>query len=165
MTFTKHMVLLGGVLALVAFFLPYGTIRSGSNWIKVSAFDVMKRIDSLDQISNVHGNDEIDRELAQSVDNSATKGYTLLVFGPPLLLLALGGLGLARNKFGRLAGLGALILGAWACVFAAALMAVIDKDGSEGAAVGGGTYVFLAAGALGALGGLLALIKPDRGAF
>jgi hypothetical protein len=42
-------------------------------------------------------------------------------------------------------------------------MSVIDKSSVEGAGVGAGCYLFLAAGVLGGLGGLLALIKPDRG--
>lgn len=113
----------------------------------------------------MHGTDEMNQEISAGVNNSTTKGYTLLVFGPPLLLLVLGGIALKRGKFGRLGGVGALLLGGWACLFAAALMSVIEKDSGGGAEVGAGTYVFLVAGILGALGGLLALIKPDRGAL
>jgi hypothetical protein len=163
MTFTKHMVLLGGVLALVAWFVPYGTARIGPVHVKVSAFDVIKGIDSLGEVSNVKGTDEIDKQIASADDNSTTKGYTFLVFGPPLLLLALGGFAEKRGKFGRLGGAGALILGLWATLMALALISVLNKDAGEGAGVGAGCYLFLAAGALGGLGGLLTLIKPDRG--
>jgi hypothetical protein len=106
MTFTKHMVLLGGVLALVAWFVPYGTVGIGGVHVRVSAFDVVKGIDSVEQISNVQGTDEENRALAAADNNSTTKGYTALVFGPPLLLLALGALAEKRRKLGRLGGLG-----------------------------------------------------------
>ena len=163
MTFTKHMVLLGGVLALIAWFVPYGTVHVGPVHARVSAFDVIKGIDSLGQVSNVEGNEAIDSEIAKADDNSTTKGYTALVFGPPLLLLVIGGIAEKRKKLGRLGGVGAMLLGAWAAVFAAALISVLGQDASEGAGVGAGCYLFLAGGALGGLGGLLALIKPDRG--
>jgi hypothetical protein len=164
MKFTKFMVLVGGVLALVAFFLPYGTMRAGGVYVHVSAFDVLKGIDSIAQISNVEGNAETDAAVASQTNNNETKGYTMLVFGPPLLLLAIGGVAVGRKKLGRLGGVGALLLGLWAAVMAAALMSVVQEAGTAGGAdVGAGTYVFLLAGLLGALGGLLALIKPDRG--
>ncbi len=164
MKFTKFMVLIGGVLALIAFFMPYGTVRNGGVYVHVSAFDVMKGIDSMSQVSNVSGDADIDREISSKVDNSTTKGYTMLVFGPPLLLLAIGGVAVGRKKLGRLGGVGALLLGLWGCLFGAAIMSVMEKE-AEGAGVGVGTYLFLAGGIVGDLGGLLALIKPDRGVF
>jgi hypothetical protein len=164
MKFTKFAVLIAGVLALVSFFLPYGVVRSGGIYIHVSAFDMVKGIDSVSQVSNLPADAELDKSLpTDSVNSEESKGYTMLIFGPPLLLLLIGGVAVMRRKLGRLGGVGALLLGLWAAVFGAALMAAVQKSGAEGASAGAGTYLFLAAGVLGTLAGLLTLIKPDRG--
>jgi hypothetical protein len=165
MTFTKHMVLLGGVLALVAFFVPFTTVRQGPAWVKVSGFEIVKGVDSVSEVSNVTATEEQDAQLRAS-DTNQTKGAALLIFGPPMLLLVIGGIAEKRRKFQRLGGVGALVLGASGTLFAAGLMAAIkDEATSNGAdfGVGAGTYLLLVGSLLGLLAGLLALIKPDRG--
>ncbi|HTJ41493.1 MAG TPA: hypothetical protein VL463_05330 [Kofleriaceae bacterium] len=148
MKFTKHMVLIGGVCAVIAFFLPYVGLSAGDQSAKVSAFDVVKGYQAMPGWSQ-------------------TVGYVFLVFGPPMLLLVQGAVALKTGKFGRLAGVGSLILGGWGALMGAALISVINDKHDEilTAEVGAGTYIFLVAGILGAVGGLLALIKPDRGSF
>ena len=148
MRFTKHMVLLGGVLGVVTFFLPYVVFHAGSESASVSAFDVLRGIGS-----------------AEGMRGLETKGvgYVLLVFGPPVLLLVMGGLAEKADKFGRLGGVLALLIGLWSALMGGALMSLKVDTGELANEPGVAVYTLLAAGVLGALAGLLALIKPDRG--
>lgn len=163
MKFAKFSVLAAGVAVLLSWFLPYATVRMGGVYVHVSAFQVIKGIDSTSEISNVDMGKEADAALSASTsaDNTA-KGAVALIFAPPLLLLALGGIAVKRKKLGRLGGTGAFLLGGWATAFGAALVSV-TQDAGEAAGVGAGGYAYLAGGVLALVSGLLILIKPDRG--
>ncbi len=161
MKFAKFSVLAAGVAVLIAWFLPYATVRAGGLYVHVSAFQVMKGVDSMSEVSNVDLGPEADRSMSASADNTA-KGAVALIFAPPLLLLALGGVAIKRKKLGRLGGAGALLLGGWATAFGAALISVTQDVGPE-AGVGAGGYAYLVGGVVALASGLLILIKPDRG--
>lgn len=151
MKFTKHMVLIAGVCALISMFIPYESVHAEGQSASASAFDVLT---------------------SGSVIGEQTKGAALLIWGPPVLLIVFGALAEKKKRFGRLPGGISLLFGASGTLFAAGLLAAIgDKSGSgslEAAAgiqysPGAGAYLLLAGSVLGLLGGLLALIKPDRG--
>jgi len=162
MKFAKFAVLAAGFAVLISWFLPYATIREGGVYVHVSAFQVIKGIDSTSEVSNVDMGPEADRAMSSQAADNTAKGAVALIFAPPLLLLALGGLAVKRKKFGRLGGLGALLLGGWATAFGAALVSV-TQDAGEATGVGAGGYAYLIGGVIGLLSGLLILIKPDRG--
>jgi hypothetical protein len=115
--------------------------------------------------------DEVDRadvdmksaggEMSRLADQ--VKGYIAVMFGPFLLLIAIGGVALGRNRFGRLGGLGALLFGAVSAFLSIVLLSVSREHGNASAGLGLWLAVLASCGA--AIGGLLALIKPDRGAF
>ena len=88
---------------------------------------------------------------------SAVKGIVIAVFLPALLLAVIGGLGVARRKFGRVAGTFSLIFGLIGLAIAGLLVAAAEGDS------GAGIMLLVVTGVAGFLGGLLALIKPDRG--
>src|SRR5690349_8973654 len=137
MKFTKHMVAIAGVCALIALFVPYESVSAEGISGSASAFDVLTSGKAVGEES---------------------KGATLLVFGV---------LAEKQKKLGRLPGGLAFLFGAVGTLFGAGLLAAIGDKASGAAAaegvkytVGAGTYLLLAGSAIGMLGGLLALIKP-----
>jgi hypothetical protein len=172
MKFTKFMILIGGVLALVSFFVPIVGVHMQGQYGHVSAFQMIKGIESAQEVvSNAPAEANTVEAKARISDANEglekVKGIIWLVFAPGFLLIPLGLAGVLRKKFGRLGGTGALVLGAWATLMGALLMtaaseARVDEVGAK-AGAGAGIYLLLLGGLLGLLGGLLALIKPDRG--
>jgi len=160
MKFTKFMVLIAGVFSLIAFFVPYGMATVGGMHVRVSAFDLVKGVEKVSDISNVSGTSEDDAKLAAQSNDETTKGYAFMIFGPSLLLLVIGGIAVARKKIGRLAGVGCFLFGAWGAGMGALLQSAMKELGVD---AGMGTYLLLGGGVLGLIAGILILIKPDRG--
>jgi hypothetical protein len=138
----KHMVLLGGVVALAAWFLPYVLIDVGDGRARMSAF------------ADLHGTQPGIFELS-------SPGYLVLVFAP-VLLLVLGAFAEVRRGFGRRAGTIALLIGLWAIATGEHLRDLGGTLGELELRHGLACDALLVAGALGALGGLLAILSPDR---
>lgn len=163
---SKFIVLVGGILGLLAFFLPMVSVERGDAKVSVSAFQVVK---GLDEVSATVGSEEVKVKAAAYGDVGGAsvaeaqsgiekiKGIILAFFAPALLLAAIGGLGVARKKFGRVAGTFSLLLG-----LVGLGVAVMLRSAAEGDA-GAALTVLLLTGVAGVVGGILALAKPERG--
>ena len=157
----KFIVFLGGILGIVAFFLPLITITSHGEKVKPSAMQIFKGVDA------IHHEMDSNQELRAAMSSegmsaakdgaNAVKGIVIAVFLPALLLALIGGLGVARRKFGRVAGTFSLIFGLIGLAIAGLLVAAAEGDS------GAGIMLLVVTGVAGFLGGLLTLIKPDRG--
>jgi hypothetical protein len=158
---TKYVVLLAGVVGLIAFFLPLVAVNKSGIEGKLSAYRIVKGIDSADQVvasaesGSTSGVAEANKALG------AIKGIVVAIFVPALLLVVFGGVGAARKRFGRGLAIPSMIvglvgLGFWALLNAAA------SAGDGGSVAGAGMHLLLVTGLLGTLGGLIATIKPDR---
>lgn len=161
---SKFIVLVGGILGILAFFLPMVTVERGGKSVSVSAFQVVKGLDAVkseldkDEVkmnAAAYGETETLHKAKGDVDG--IKGIVMAIFAPALLLALIGGAGVARKKFGRVAGTFSLLFG-----LAGLGIGAILKSAAEGDS-GVGLTVLLLTGALGIVGGILALAKPDRG--
>ena len=158
---SKFLVLAGGLLGIIAFFLPMVTVHHAGQEGSVSAFQIIKGLEVASQA--------LDSETARhaAVNTAAIseaksgvaemKGIVMAIFVPAILLAAFGALGIAKKKFGRGMGALSLILGLIGLGIGALLKSAAGADG------GIGLTLLLATGALGTVGGLFALVKPDRG--
>ncbi len=156
---SKLIVLVGGILGIIAFFLPLVSVHRADYQGTASAFQIVK---GLDQVSH-----EVDREAARAeapsleVDKAKDgigqiKGLVMAIFAPAAVLALIGGLGVARKKFGRGAGALSLIVGLIGLGIAALLESAAEGD------AGIGLTLLLVTGVAGVVGGILALAKPER---
>ncbi|MDQ3366086.1 MAG: hypothetical protein M3680_11735 [Myxococcota bacterium] len=162
---SKFIVLAGGILGILAFFLPMVSVERGGTRVTASAFQVVQGLDAVAT--------EVDRAEVRTVaasygtsgraalseaksDLGAIKGIVLAIFAPALLLALIGGLAVRRGQFGRVAGTLSLLLGAVGLA-----IGVILKGAAEGDS-GVGLTVLLLTGLAGVVGGILALAKPER---
>jgi hypothetical protein len=158
---SKFIVLVGGILGLLAFFLPLVTVDRGSAKASVSAFQIIKGLDQVEvAVTDAGARREIDVATSASAkqDLGALKGIVMAIFAPALLLTLLGGIGAARKRFGRVAGASSLLLGLAGLGIGAVLKSAAGGDG------GIGLTLLLLTGVAGVLGGLIALVKPQRAA-
>ncbi|CAN5748883.1 hypothetical protein BH11MYX2_BH11MYX2_13100 [soil metagenome] len=159
---SKLIVLAGGIIAIFAFFLPMANVHQGDYSATVSAFQLVKGIDTM---SVQTGHDMTVAVDTASIEGAAQaksalhgmKGIVLGLFIPGFLLAAIGGLGLVRGKFERVAatfsflfglvtlGLGVLLRGA--------------AEGDSGIAL----TLLVITGLAGAICCIIGLVKPDRG--
>ena len=156
---SKFIVLVGGILGILAFFLPLGSVQRHGATASVSAFQVMKGLDQVEvAVDEAGARRAIDVETTAGAkkDIGAMKGIVMAIFAPALLLALIGGLGVARKRFGRGAGTLALLLGLVGLGIAAILKSAAEGDG------GIGLTLLLVTGVAGVVGGLAALVKPER---
>jgi len=158
---SKFIVLAGGILGILAFFLPMVSVDRGDYSGTVSAFQIFKGLDSL---SVQAGTEEVNVAMASAGASAAEakqaldgmKGIVMAIFAPALLLVLIGGLGVARKKFGRVAGAFSLIFGLVGLGIGALLKSAAEGDS------GIGLTLLLVTGVAGVVGGLMALVKPER---
>ena len=161
MKIAKLIVLVGGLLGIGALFLPLASVRNADGTASISGLAVIKGGDTVQaDVRTADGKREKVEVAAPSdkdIDVREVRGIIAAIFAPAALLGLLGLVGLLRGRFGRAAGFFSLLLGA-AGVLAGFLMysGMGDSSGIGLLALAGGS-------ALGAIGGLLALIAPDRG--
>lgn len=160
---SKFVVLVGGILGILAFFLPMVSVTRQGQTATVSAFQVVK---GLDAVSSELNKDEVKMKAA-SVGESRTlneakdgvdsiKGIVMAIFAPALLLALIGGAGVARKKFGRVAGTFSLLFGLVGLGIGAILKSAAEGDS------GIGLTLLLITGLAGMVGGIMALVKPER---
>src|SRR3954470_5176223 len=158
---SKFLVLAGGILGILAFFLPMVTIHRAGYTGSGSAFPIIKGLSvatgavSSEEVRAAAMNSEAVQSAKEGLD--AMKGIVMAIFIPAVLLAAIGALGVAKKRFGRGAGVLAFLLGLVGLGIGALLKSAAGEDG------GVGLTLLLATGVLGTVGGLFALIKPDRG--
>ena len=156
---SKFIVLVGGILGILSFFLPLVSVTRHGETVKVSAFQVVKGLDAVGSaVDDAKPTDELDvatqREAKKDV--GAMKGIVMAIFAPALLLTLIGGLGVARKRFGRGAATFSLLFGLLGLG-----IAMILKSAAEGDA-GIGMTLLLLTGISGVVGGIVGLVKPER---
>jgi hypothetical protein len=163
---TKYIVLAAGVIGLIAFFLPLIAVQKSGIEGKLSAFQIVKGIDSAKDVVNDAPTGTVSERAAVKDANgalSAIKGVVLAIFAPALLLAIFGGLGAAKKRFGRGLAIPSMIFGILGLLIWSLLNAAASEGGGGGESVAGiGMHLLLFTGLGGALGGLIATIKPDR---
>jgi hypothetical protein len=175
MAFSKFIVLLGGVLGIVAFFLPLIAVKNSGVEGAISAFQIVKGIETAKDVvkgaaAEVAAQDPDNAQIKEATTAAndglkAVRNVTLAVFAPAVLLTLIGVAGVVRKQFGRLAGTGSFLfgvigLGIWAILNTAANEAAAEMTGES--VKGMGMHLLMVTGACGILGGLMGLIKPER---
>ncbi|MDQ3335858.1 MAG: hypothetical protein M4D80_11880 [Myxococcota bacterium] len=160
---SKFVVLVGGILGILAFFLPMVSVTREGKTVTVSALQVMK---GLDTVSSELDKDEVSMKAASYGETaslneakdgvSGIKGIVMAIFAPALLLALIGGAGVARKRFGRVAGTFALLFGLVGLGIGAVLKSAAEGDS------GIGLTVLLITGLAGIVGGIMTLVKPER---
>lgn len=156
---TKFIVLVGGMLGILAFFLPLVTVTQHGVSASVSAYDVIKGVDvASSEVSRAEVTASVGSGAQTEMEDglAAIKTFVMAVFVPAGLLALIGAVGVKRKKFGRVAGTFSLLLGVVTLGIAALLKGAAEGDG------GIGLTLLLVGGLAGTVGGLLALIKPER---
>jgi hypothetical protein len=158
---TKFIVLIGGILGILAFFLPMVTVTRADFSGSVSAFQIVK---GLDQIAVAAGSQEVNVAMADAGASARSakasldgmKGIVMALFAPALLLTLIGALGVKRRKFERVAGAFSLVFGLLGLAIGAMLKSAAEGDS------GIGLTLLIVTGLAGVVGGLLTLVKPER---
>lgn len=163
------LVLIGGLLGLIGFFMPFVAMKQDGIAVTMSASQFVRG-----QIPHVKADDTLQQNALESAEGRAAmkasvdegskaiehleeiKTFIIVVYAVPGVLLLLGAIGLLRQRFGRAIGALCLVLGLGVLGIGALL-----QSASEGQA-GLGVTLLLPAGAAVALGSLIALIKPLR---
>lgn len=161
---TKFIVLVGGILGILAFFLPMVTIKDGDVSASASAFQLLKGISHASDVVSSSGVSAaaIDAgvsgaDLKAANDGLETmKGVIGAIFVPAILLALIGGLALKRKQFGRVAGTFSLLFGLIGLGIA---MLLRGAAGDEG---GIALTLLVVTGLAGTVGGILGLAKPER---
>jgi hypothetical protein len=156
---SKFIVLVGGILGILAFFLPLVSVERQGVKASVSAYQVIKGLDQVEvAVDQAGARSSVDIATAASAkqDIGAMKGIVMAIFGPALLLSLIGAAGVARKRFGRVAGTFSFLLGIAGLGIAALLKSAAEGDG------GIGLKLLLVTGVAGLVGGIAALVKPER---
>ncbi len=156
---SKLIVLVGGILGIIAFFLPLVSVHRADFHGTASGYQIVKGLDKVGSAVD----EAAERAEAPSVEVDKAKdgigqikGLVMAIFAPAAVLALLGGLGVARKKFGRGAGTLALLVGLLGLAIAALL-----KSAAEGDAGIGLTFLLIT-GTAGVVGGVMALVNPER---
>jgi len=157
----KFIVLGAGVIGLIAFFLPLIAVK-GVN-VPISAFNIVRGAEAIQQA--VGGEtDQMARDLDEGA--GAVKAIVLGAYAPALLCFLFGLIGVVKSSFGRGLGIGTLLFGLIAIGIWMLLNTAANDAGAQtsaGDVKGIGMWMMMLSALGCASGGLLALIKPDRG--
>ncbi len=158
---SKFIVLVGGILGILAFFLPMVTVQRSDFSGSVSAFQIVKGLDTLSVAAGSHEATVALADAGASAQSAkdaldGMKGIVMAIFAPALMLVLIGGLGVMRKKFGRVAGTFSLLFGLIGLGIGALLKGAAEGDS------GIGLTLLLVTGVAGVVGGLIALVKPER---
>ena len=187
----KFIVLAGGIIGLLGFFLPFMRVKvgGGSGDVGLSGFAMVRGLPEArellaDEIAKMP--EEQVKKAAAEFEDTAKKagGLIMLFYIPTALVLLIGAINAARGKMGRLAGFLALLTGGAAILVWVLFQQVMSADVAAqvhattgdptGKAVaeaivdnvsvtmGLGLHLILVSGLLGAVAGLGCLVKPDR---
>ncbi len=169
----KFMVLVGGLMGLIAFFLPLFSVDVAGKSFSVSAFQAVRGVEAVKANLEKQAGEKVktDAQAQKSIDDldevlTKVKSYLFIMYAPAALLVLLGIFGVVKQKFGRGFGVLALLFGLitfgfWALLFVAAGEA--KKEEAQAAfGLGMGVHLLLGTGILGFLGGITNTIKPDR---
>ena len=170
----KFVILLGGVIGLIGFFMPFMTVKSDHPPIEFSpsgfafirgAVDVAKMSPEVAAVAD-HGElAKVEAQLSETLKQAGS--YVLMFYAPTILSFLIGLVCVLRRRIGRFAGFIALVSGAagigvWA-LFSSVMADSESKTVDYTTGLGIGLHLILVCGALSAIAGLGALVKPDRG--
>ena len=165
----KFIVLGGGVLGLLGFFLPLITATYQDVNAQISTFQLVRGIDDIQDIVEVKVDDVPPEAKAGIADfNESLKEarvFFYALFAPAALLTLFGLLAVAKAHMGRVLGFLCFLAGGAGVGVWVLLQTVISEAAKSGTTATGGVgmHLILASGALGALAGLVALISPEQG--
>lgn len=170
----KYMVWAALAAGLVGFFLPMITVDQQGVQVSLSAMTLVSGAEkALEEAANQAGDqvgasdkDKADaKKMAKSIKGTegakevteAMQKLVLIMFAPTILLLIVTLVSLKR--YGR----GIAVLALLAGIAGIGLWAIASGavDGQKGGGLGFGMTLVMVGGALGALGGLMGLIKPE----
>jgi hypothetical protein len=166
----KFIVLVGGVLGLIGFFLPFvkAATPNGKGEVGVSGFQFVRGIGDVAKLlpeDDLKGISHEELAKAEKLFNDTLQtasGYVLMFYIPAGLVLLIGAIAVARGRMGRFAGLMAFLVGGASAGVWALFNSVASDDKASAVSLGMGLHLILVAGLCGIVGGLGALIKPDR---
>ena len=186
----KFIILVGGIIGLVGFFLPFMKFGvGGSGSVGVSGFALVKGLPEARELlaSEIEKMPEEQiKKAAAELEDSAKKagGLIMLFYIPTALVLLIGAVNTARGKMGRLAGVLGILAGGAAILVWVLFQQVMSADvagqvhatagdptgkaiaeaigDNVSVSMGLGLHLILLSGLLGAVAGLGCLIKPDR---
>lgn len=156
---SKFIVLVGGILGILAFFLPLVSVERQGKQASVSAYQIIKGLDQVEVAVDDgvrHAAVDVEMGTEAKKDLGAIKGIVMAVFAPALLLALIGAAGVARKRFGRVAGTFSLLLGLIGLGIGAMLKSAAEGDG------GIGLTLLIVTGVAGVVGGIATLAKPER---
>lgn len=159
---SKYLVLLAGLMGMAAMFYPFisGMNEDGQS-IDISAWSLLTETVEEGKAAAAATN-----ELTEAMHQAAALPgllwlpVLLPVFLGALLLTLLGAWGVLRGRFGRIFGLLSFVLGLF--IFGFAVVLEVSMSGDEPMSTGLGGKLLLGTGIAASLGGLVALIRPDR---
>ena len=167
----KFLVLAAGVVGVVAFFLPLVAVTHNGVSGTLSARQMVFGVSSLEDLSAAgklaRGSAE-EKQALEQLEQARKKLWPVAVglFAPAVLLTLFGLIGAVRGRFARALGTGALLSGLGGIAVWVLLDTVANEAANElgtGDTRGVGMWLLMVCGFAGAIGGLLALIKPDTG--
>jgi hypothetical protein len=156
---SKLIVLAGGILGILAFFLPLVSVTRADVTKTVSAYQIVKGLDQVQsEVGRAGARGELSAATSSRAQNDlgAVKGIVMALFAPALLLAMIGGIGVKRRRFGRVAGTFSLLLGLVSLGIGSLMRGAAEGDSGIGM-----TFLLLT-GIAGIVGGILALAKPER---
>jgi hypothetical protein len=134
----KFLLVALGALCAVAVFLPFASIGGG----------------------DLGGGDEVSLSVSLWTLKAVKPAPTYIALLGSLGLIAIGAIGIAKQRFGRGMAAGALALGA---IVAAITILQFSPEAPFGKFSGVGAKILLAGGALAAVASIVGLVKPERG--
>jgi len=178
----KFVILVAGLIGVAAFVLPLASYdksletTSGTQKVELSlsGLTVVGGTDAAEQLKGkVQGDIEtLDttgdvKKFMSSLDDllTALKLAVIGIFVPALVLLLVGGVGVARGKLERLGGVFAFVAGILGSAIGIVILGALadPKVKAGGGVAGPAAYLVVVSGIVGLVGGLLTLIKPDSG--
>lgn len=156
---TKFAILAGGIMGLAAFFFPFNAVAmEDGTVVSFSSQDMVLQLGRAAE-TNANASNKLDHLLAQTeaVGPMLWLSILLPIHGAALLLLFLGGWGILRRRFGRCFALISLLLGLFVFIFWAITASTLKTPTPLP-----GLNLLFGTGLAGVIGGLFALVKPDR---
>lgn len=168
----KFIVLAGGVLGLLGFFLPLFTVSHKGFKAQFTTFSLVQGIDRVeDHVEVVKGTEiddqpeikaalvEVNKKLAE------VRPFFYALFMPAALLFLFAVMAIAKARMGRLLGFFSILVGAGGVTLWFLLQTAVTELSKDQADFAGGVgmHAILVSGGLGFFAGLVALFAPERG--
>jgi hypothetical protein len=164
----KVLPVLGAIVGIIGFFLPFVEVRPpNGGWpVTVSAFDIVSGDLSIAALQaslpeGAAASADVREALQRFSDLSKDYGAAMLVlYIPAALQLLISAVGLF-GRFGRTKGVFAVVLGLASIAVAYAFWSA-RPDPATGVKLGWGVIAIAVAGIGGVIGGVIALVRPER---